>query len=206
MRTIKFRAWEKKLKEMITVSTVDFNKEMINTDSLWRYFYEVDLMQYAGLTDKNGKEIYEGDILSTDLSRPYLVVEFRNGAFMFQCHDTGEDYYDFMTSTGDNSYFTKHHEVIGNIYEDKELLGESDNNLYAYGDVFLKEASNDIEPDYVYINPTVYELKNDYLVVVNEDGSQLELLDTSSGIWLSKGITHDTELIRHIENILEVMI
>ena len=68
-------------------------------------------------------EIKEGDILSTDLDRPYLIVEFRNGAFMFQCHDNGKDYYDFMATTGENSNFTKYHEVIGNIYENRKLLG-----------------------------------------------------------------------------------
>lgn len=81
----------------------------------------------------------------------------------------------------------------------------SGNNLYVYGDILFKTEINDAEPDYVYINPTVYELKNDYIVVVNEDGSQLELLDKSTGLLVSKGITHDTELISHIENILEVM-
>ena len=79
----------------------------------------------------------------------------------------------------------------------------SDNNLYVYGDVLLKEERNNTKPDYVYVNPMVYELKSDYLVVVNEEGSQLELLDKSSGLWVSKGITHDMELIVHIENILE---
>ena len=70
-------------------------------------------------------EIKEGDILSTDLDRPYLIVEFRNGAFMFQCHDNGKDYYDFMATTGENSNFTKYHEVIGNVYENSELLGDN---------------------------------------------------------------------------------
>lgn len=63
MREIKFRAWEKNLKEIIPVHSIDFEKKMINTESAWRFFNEIELMQYTGLKDKNGKEIYEGDIL-----------------------------------------------------------------------------------------------------------------------------------------------
>ena len=121
-RTIKFRAWEKNLKEMIPVGEIYFNSLMINQSTTWRFIDEVELMQFTGLRDKNSVEIYEGDILSTDLDRPYLIVEFRNGAFMFQCHDNGKDYYDFMATTGENSNFTKYHEVIGNIYENRKLL------------------------------------------------------------------------------------
>ena len=124
-RTIKFRAWEKNLKEMIPVGEIDFNSLMINQSTTWRFIDEVELMQFTGLRDKNSVEIYEGDILSTDLDRPYLIVEFRNGAFMFQCHDNGKDYYDFMATTGENSNFTKYHEVIGNVYENSELLGDN---------------------------------------------------------------------------------
>src|SRR5699024_9101822 len=124
MREIKFRGWERELQTMVYdtelgVWIFDYKgnpvravNKMINEED---YFY--DLMQYTGLKDKNGAEIYEGDILSKDLDRPYLIVEFRNGAFMFQCHDNGKDYYDFMATTGENSNFTKYHEVIGNIYE-----------------------------------------------------------------------------------------
>ena len=133
MREIKFRGWERELQMMVYdtelggwIFEYDGNpvravNQMINEED---YFY--DLMQYTGLKDKNGTEMYEGDILSTDLDRPYLIVEFRNGAFMFQCHDNGKDYYDFMATTGENSNFTKYHEVIGNIYENPELLERSE--------------------------------------------------------------------------------
>ena len=141
MRKIKFRAWDKDYKYMnhkVMVGNVwdeeSYHAHMIWVDrkdvdyeceSGWMNFDEhsnIELMQYTGLKDKNGTEIYEGDILSTDLDRPYLIVEFRNGAFMFQCHDNGKDYYDFMATTGENYDFTKYHEVIGNIYENPELL------------------------------------------------------------------------------------
>ena len=76
-------------------------------------------------------------------------------------------------------------------------------NLYAYGDVLFEDTHNDSEPDYVYANPSIYDIKNNYIVVVNEEGSQLELIDSSSGLLKSIHISHDMELIRHIENILE---
>ncbi|MFB0637458.1 YopX family protein [Bacillus rugosus] len=82
--------------------------------------------QYIGLKDANGREIYEGDILSTDLTRPYLIVEFRNGSFMVQCHDSDQDYYDYILPVSRNSSESiKYHEVIGNIYENPDLLEAS---------------------------------------------------------------------------------
>lgn len=80
--------------------------------------------QFTGLTDKNGKKIFEGDIISTDLDRPFNIVVFRNGAFMFQCHDSGKDYYDYMFSVEEESDRWEYGEVIGNIYEHPHLLKE----------------------------------------------------------------------------------
>ena len=127
MGKIKFRAWDKKDRVIRDVVGMSFYHDSVSVNiEHGRYLQDdarrFELMQYTGLKDKNGAEIYEGDILSTDLDRPYLIVEFRNGAFMFQCHDNGKDYYDFMATTGENSNFTKYHEVIGNIFENPELL------------------------------------------------------------------------------------
>lgn len=134
MREIKFRAWDKENKRFgyldhpfdnnWYVTPTVFGNSLIAFPNNWKNKKKDNyiLMQFTGLYDKNGKEIYEGDICSTDLSRPYLIVVFRNGAFMYQCHDDGKDYFDIMLPNEVKSDADKYTEVIGNIYENPELL------------------------------------------------------------------------------------
>ncbi|SPW86801.1 YopX protein [Enterococcus malodoratus] len=86
------------------------------------------LMQSTGLKDKNGVEIFEGDIivgqqhLTTDLSTPFEikgVVRYSKRNTMFYLDDKSFGHDKFMNSLGSSIY---QFEVIGNIYEDKELL------------------------------------------------------------------------------------
>lgn len=126
MRKIKFRAWDKENEKMMKVSSLHLeNKEIsVKENGTFHLFRMQDLMQYTGLRDKNGKEIYEGDIVLVKLggvSTWYkTVVKFKEGAFIASLID-GEDYIYIFNRGFDNNDF----EVIGNIYENKKLLEEN---------------------------------------------------------------------------------
>lgn len=134
MREIKFRAWLKEDKRMVNVETMDFTdksiqylkKSEINNAYILRResFADVELMQYTGVKDKNGKEIYEGDIIKYKF--PYdrrlnhtSPVKFLETETSFGVKDRyGIEIPLYRITT--NNYF----EVIGNIYENKNLLEE----------------------------------------------------------------------------------
>jgi uncharacterized phage protein (TIGR01671 family) len=104
MRPIKFRAWDKKFKKMYE-GDIRIVLAFPNDD--------VEIMQFTGLLDKNGREIYEGDVVkftsNTDCDYDG-VVEFADGCFIIITDDIGW-------------YFSDIHveewglEVSGNIYE-----------------------------------------------------------------------------------------
>ena len=138
MREIKFRAWDI-LKQRwsnykINDGTVYF---MDKNTGVWygtynRRYKDFNLMQYTGLKDKNNKEIYEGDIVkfedcSIDGTREFYnigVIE-REGKrdelvisqLLFEKTYFTENYMDFIDQTFEVS------EIVGNIYENPELLG-----------------------------------------------------------------------------------
>lgn len=81
---------------------------------IWTNLENVELMQYTGLKDKNGVEIYEGDIVRyAEFNCPVLWSKD-----LMWCIDINNGYGEEMLT----AYFDYELEVIGNIYENKELL------------------------------------------------------------------------------------
>ena len=125
MREIKFRAWHKGKKIIGNVLGIDIlHKEIFfSNEDVDCYehvdFKNIELMQYTGLKDKNEKEIYEGDILSDgNDEKPYKII-FENGSFRAEFERDFEEYsFDLIDVVAQGC------EVVGNIYENPELLGE----------------------------------------------------------------------------------
>ena len=105
MREIKFRVYDS------TNDIMVFQSASRRDDFWYPFGFEVrgELMQYTGLKDKNGTEIYEGDILQRN-DNSITVVEFENGMFVTK-------YDALMWELYENSPI-----VIGNIYQNPDLL------------------------------------------------------------------------------------
>lgn len=123
MREIKFRAYVKDMKKVLPVYSIDFSwleDEPITIAScgdlncgMCLDFYKkesVELMQFTGLKDRNGKEIYEGDVMPVNGQNCYIVF----------C----EEYARFCLQMKSGRMFipSKNSEIIGNIYEHPHLL------------------------------------------------------------------------------------
>lgn len=132
MREIKFRAWDKERKSMQTsrMNMVSFNGDILMAKRDEFRSSDIVIMQFTGLLDKNGREIYEGDIV---VENSYPM--FNNGLCNYRCvviWDKDEacfglDMYcvsdrvrGFACPNSISEYEAL--EVIGNIYENPELV------------------------------------------------------------------------------------
>jgi len=154
-REIKFRAWDKEDKKMWRVVSI--------TESIWgdceeahiriceshenpskketdvRMSVDYELMQYTGLKDKNGKEIFEGDIIYWEINNGVgiesytavvkwsenLVEEGWNQTYKWLVGYTGDYYRGSYDELSTPAAYNDALQIIGNIYENPELLEET---------------------------------------------------------------------------------
>ena len=135
-RIIKFRAWQKNHKKIGRVKSISFNEKseiehlcFHNGDNCapvysnyWKNHKEWDLdnlelMEFTGLKDKNGVEIYEGDILAYENTLNFKTV--LQNHFEIKWEDYGNGMVGFTQFSPRNKFV-----VCGNIYENPELLNK----------------------------------------------------------------------------------
>lgn len=115
----KFRAWDKISKKMFPVMMIDSGQSYVmieEINGLWceRDFDEIELMQFTGLKDKNGKEIFEGDV-ALIYGEKISKVFYSQGSFCVDILNGGTPLHGFSP---------KQLEVVGNVWENPELLEE----------------------------------------------------------------------------------
>lgn len=130
-REIKFRAWDKKEKEMWIVKYLGFTgkgelEQIGLVNDYGNYYKIVDsgfvLMQFTGLKDKNGKEIYEGDVIGEDKEVFGVIIwDKENARFGVKFRDRIDKSRMPITEWFD-TWKWRNWGVIGNIYENPKLL------------------------------------------------------------------------------------
>lgn len=128
MREIKFRVWVKDRKAVFEVVLINYVTKKVTyllervghlLSIIDEKFNDIELMQYTGLKDMRGKEIYEGDILFESFGERYYKVVFENASFRAEAEGNFEEYsLDLIDVVAQGC------EVVGNIYENHELIRE----------------------------------------------------------------------------------
>jgi uncharacterized phage protein (TIGR01671 family) len=120
-REIKFRAWIPSERFMGVPFNPFDDDEEVEVDGVVKtvaFPNDAVFMQFTGLTDKNGKEIYEGDIIQCGGENEPMVVAWSDKYASFGIHRSGWMYMHFFGEAVDNTDC----EVIGDIYRNPELI------------------------------------------------------------------------------------
>ena len=124
MREIKFRIWVKEKKAIFEVILIDYVTKKVTYlfEKVGHFlnirnekFNDIELMQYTGLKDEYGDEIYEGDIVTLHNSRYKVIFNMEQARFVLR-----DDKFEMEIPFTNNN--NERMEIIGNIYENPELI------------------------------------------------------------------------------------
>ena len=124
----KYRAWDNKTKSIRDVLVIDWLNGLVDLEGgiIERDFKEIQLMQSTGLKDKSGVEIFEGDVVAVE-NHPFQRKEDSNAGMEIEGdYVVGWNQHDLTWCAGDLllARLKPYVRVIGNIYENSELLEE----------------------------------------------------------------------------------
>lgn len=129
----KFRVWDKKTKSMWNIESWHIEDEYFdliepdksvadpNANRVWRRQSDVILMQSTGLFDKNGVEIFEGDVVVNQYGNVgYIAYLKQEAGFVVVLKKS--DYRLGHRNTGESYDVTNNHSIIGNVHQNPELV------------------------------------------------------------------------------------
>ncbi len=123
-REIKFAFWHKRKKEMWNVESIDWQTKEISNGGDVASLDDGDLLQFTGLLDKNGKEIFVGDLLQYDGYNFKLINKEK--IYQIKYDDNLAQYYSYSLENSFDTFLVvrawKESKIIGNIYQHKNLL------------------------------------------------------------------------------------
>ena len=127
MREIKFRAWDKKKKIMydnVSFSSDNYSPRRITSPDIdilkFVNYDDCELIQYTGPKDKNGNEIYEGDLVEWD--GKIFIIEYEKGCYWLHSKKNDSGVYIGGVYILSIEATPCEFEIIGNIYENPELI------------------------------------------------------------------------------------